>query len=206
MDQPLKRNFSALSQSGRRPIGPANNRGQRTGAYDGLHKRREGGKACADADRNNKDALLGMEASAIPSAYAGIWGAKLSFESKIITIVTHHRKQRHSGTLDQQREHCGLAWPAVAQSCRRIGLCRRWCRSGLMICDGPLCTLRGAGGPHWRSDFVQYIFYSPSKLAFELLNSTHYRVCAIAPKYLSVWYLNYQRWCWSRSLTAIVNG
>ena len=48
LDQPQKMNGSALSQSGR--MGPPNYREQRTGVYDGLHIRREGGRARADSE------------------------------------------------------------------------------------------------------------------------------------------------------------
>src|SRR6218665_1549459 len=46
LDQPQKMNGSALPQNGR--MGPQNYREQRTGVYDGLHMRREGGRARAD--------------------------------------------------------------------------------------------------------------------------------------------------------------
>src|SRR6218665_2501287 len=46
LDQPRKKNGSALAQSGR--MGPLNNLGQRTAVYDGLHKMRAGDRARAD--------------------------------------------------------------------------------------------------------------------------------------------------------------
>jgi len=75
LDQPQKMNWSALLQSGR--IGPPNYCEQRTRVYDGLHMRREGGRARADRrapsqtstatprTRSCKRCAVGMEASAI---------------------------------------------------------------------------------------------------------------------------------------------
>src|SRR6218665_3519 len=79
LDQPQKINRSALSQSGR--MGPPNYREQRTGVYDGLHMKREGGRARAyrrapsqtstatPRTRSCKRCALGMEASATHPAY-----------------------------------------------------------------------------------------------------------------------------------------
>src|SRR6218665_2827996 len=72
LDQPQNMNVSALSQSGR--MGPPNYRKQRTGVYDDMHMRREGGSARADRrtpsqtstvtprTRSCKRCALGMEA------------------------------------------------------------------------------------------------------------------------------------------------
>jgi len=68
--------MSALSQSGR--MGPPNYLGQRTAVYDGLHKKRESGRARADRRAPSQTSTatprtrscircaVGMEASAIP--------------------------------------------------------------------------------------------------------------------------------------------
>src|SRR6218665_3580011 len=84
LDQPPKRNLSALPQSGR--MGPPNYLGQRTAVYDGLHKKREGGRARADRRAPSQTSTatprmrscmrspVGMEASAILLAYIGICG------------------------------------------------------------------------------------------------------------------------------------
>jgi len=45
-DKPQKKNGSALPQSGR--MGPTNRHGLRTAVHDGLHEKREGGKAHAN--------------------------------------------------------------------------------------------------------------------------------------------------------------
>ena|SRR6218665_2057052 len=74
--------MSALSQSGR--MGPPNYVGQRTAVYDGLHKKREGGRARADrrapsqtstatpTTRSCMRCAVRMEASAIHPAYIGL--------------------------------------------------------------------------------------------------------------------------------------
>src|SRR6218665_2060698 len=84
LDQPPKRNMSALSQSGR--VGPPHYLGQRTAVYDGLHQKREGDRALADrrapsqtstatpSTRSCMRCAVGMEASAIHPAYIGICG------------------------------------------------------------------------------------------------------------------------------------
>src|SRR6218665_1729598 len=84
LGQPQKMNGSALSQSGR--MGPPNYREQRTGVYDGLHMRIEGGRARADRrapsqtstatprTQSCKRCAVGMEASATHPAYCGICG------------------------------------------------------------------------------------------------------------------------------------
>src|SRR6218665_254763 len=84
LDQPQKMNGSALSQSGR--MGPPNYREHRTGVYDGLHMRREGGRAREDRrapnqtstatlrTRSCKRCAVGMKASATHPAYSGICG------------------------------------------------------------------------------------------------------------------------------------
>jgi len=46
LDRPQKKNGSALSQS--RRMGPPNYREQRTAVYEGLGKKKEGGRARAD--------------------------------------------------------------------------------------------------------------------------------------------------------------
>jgi len=91
LGQPQKMNESALSQNGR--IGPPSYWEQRTGVYDGLHKRKwEGGSARADTcrrapsqtstatprKRSCKRCAVGMEASAIHPAYIGICGQTLN--------------------------------------------------------------------------------------------------------------------------------
>ena len=52
LDQPQNKNRSALQQSGQ--VGPPNYRGQRTVVYDGLHRKREGGRARADRRAPNQ--------------------------------------------------------------------------------------------------------------------------------------------------------
>src|SRR6218665_1920062 len=80
LDQPQKMNGSALSQSGL--MGPPNYRQQRTGVYERLHMRREGGRARADRrapsqtstatprTRSCKRLAVGMETSATHPAYS----------------------------------------------------------------------------------------------------------------------------------------
>src|SRR6218665_104428 len=84
LDQQQKMHGSALSQSG--CMGPPNYREPRTGMYDGLHMRREGGRARADRKgpsqtstatprtRSCRRCAVGMEASATHPAYSGICG------------------------------------------------------------------------------------------------------------------------------------
>src|SRR6218665_1644445 len=82
LDQSQIKNGSALSQSGR--MRPPNRRRQRATVYDGLHKKREGGKARADRRAPSQTSTatprtpscrryaVGIEASAIHPAYIGI--------------------------------------------------------------------------------------------------------------------------------------
>jgi len=62
LDQPQKKNGSALSQSGQ--MGPTNYRGQRASVYDGLHKKRERQSSRRKEDtqpdkhRHTKDVIL----------------------------------------------------------------------------------------------------------------------------------------------------
>ena len=55
LDQPQKKNDSALSQSGR--IGPPNRCGQSTAVYDGLHKKREGSKVRQATPNQGRDCV-----------------------------------------------------------------------------------------------------------------------------------------------------
>src|SRR6218665_661101 len=84
LDQPQKKNVSALSQSER--MGPPNYLGQRTAVYDGLGKKSEGcrarGYTCRRAPSQTSTAspktrscmrcAVGMEASAIHPAASAI--------------------------------------------------------------------------------------------------------------------------------------
>src|SRR6218665_1246166 len=84
LDQPQKMNGSALSQSGQ--MGPPNYHEHMTGVYDGLHIRREGGRARTDRrgpsqkstatpwTQSCKRCAVRMEAIAIHPAYIKICG------------------------------------------------------------------------------------------------------------------------------------
>ena len=84
LDQPQRRNGSALSQSGR--MGPPGHRGQRSAVLGGLCKWKEGGRAHAGKrvpslistatprTRSCMRCAVGKEASAIPHAYTEICG------------------------------------------------------------------------------------------------------------------------------------
>src|SRR6218665_2958487 len=66
LDQPQKINGSALSQSGR--MGPRNYREQRTGVYDGLHMKREGGRARADRKASSQTSTGHQERNPVRDA------------------------------------------------------------------------------------------------------------------------------------------
>src|SRR6218665_3336590 len=66
LDQPQKMNEFALSQRGR--MGPRNYREQRTGVYDGLHMKREGGRARADRKASSQTSTGHQERNPVRDA------------------------------------------------------------------------------------------------------------------------------------------